>query len=211
MSSAGPIIHLVDDDVSIRTSLTRLLGAMGFTVKTYASAEEFRGRTPGPCGGCLILDLSMPGMNGLELQDALAGDADPLPILFLTGRGDVRSCALAMKAGAVDFLTKPVQRDELAAAIHRALAKDAEAREARARISALASWTAQLTPRERDVFQLVTQGKLNKQIAAILGTTVRTVKAHRAKVMRKLGADSLADLVKIAERLRSAGPDAGSR
>ncbi len=201
MNILEPVVHIVDDDESIRTSLARLLCALGYAVKTHASGNEFRNRELNGRGGCVILDLRMPGMSGLELQEAVAGDPDPLPILFLTGHGDLHSCVRAMKAGAADFLTKPVQRSELLVAVQRAVAKDAQARQARARECDLTARLDRLTPRELEVFRLVTTGKLNKQIAAALGTTVRTVKAHRAQVMRKLGAVSVAELVKFAEQL----------
>ena len=205
MNPAPGIVHVVDDDASIRTSLARLLRAAGYDVQTYASAVEFLDRKPDDRGGCVVLDLRMPGPSGLELQEAMAGDSDPLAVVFLTGNGDVRTSVRAMKAGAVDFLTKPVQRDELLSAVERALAQDRQSRQTRARQRDLGARIAALTSRERQVFSLVVLGRLNKQIAAALGTTERTIKAHRAQVMQKLGVESLAELVQIAERLNLIG------
>ena len=201
MITPEPVIHIVDDDESIRTSLARLLRALGYAVKIYASGTEFRAREADGRGGCLILDLRMPGMSGLELQEAVAGDPDPLPILFLTGHGDLHSCVRAMKGGAADFLTKPCKAPNS----WRPSRGPWPGRPGPAGAGAEADLTARLdrlTPRELEVFRLVATGKLNKQIAAALGTTVRTVKAHRGQVMRKLGAVSVAELVKFAEQLQ---------
>jgi len=197
-------IYLVDDDESLRNALQRLLVAAGYQVKAYASAGDFLLEPPeGP--GCLLLDLRMPGPSGLELQDALQRRGISLPVIFLTGHGDLPTGVRAMKAGAVDFLTKPVARDVLLNAIGRALEQDAERRAHRAGDAALRSRFAALTAREREVFELIVAGKLNKQIGDALGIAERTVKSQRASVMAKLGASNAAELGKIAAELRNLG------
>jgi RNA polymerase sigma factor (sigma-70 family) len=201
MNDPTPVVQVVDDDDSLRQALTRLLRAAGYVVRAYPSAGEFllerRLNTP----GCLVLDIQMPGPSGLDLQKALAEIADPPAIIFLSGHGDIPMSVRAMKAGAIDFLTKPVQRDVLLGAVRQAVARDQEKRLARQRHAELRARCQTLTPRERAVFQLVVSGNLNKQVAAELGMSERTVKAHRARVMEKLQADSLAELVRIAEQL----------
>jgi FixJ family two-component response regulator len=207
MTDRGPIVHVVDDDDSVRTAVQRLLQAAGYEVRGYASAGEFLlGRSDRDAPGCVVLDVRMPGPSGLDLQEALARLEVPVPIVFLTGHGDIPTSVRAMKAGAVDFLTKPVSREALLAAVRSALGRDAEARAARARVQAWHSRFASLTPREREVFAGVVAGKLNKQIAAELGTAERTVKAHRAQVMEKMQVASLAELVHVAEQLHAAVP-----
>lgn len=201
MSGERPTVYIVDDDASIRTSLTRLLRAKGYEVYTYGSAADFLARDADGRRGCVVLDLHMPGLSGLQLQEALAHDPAPLPIVFLTGHGDVRTSVRAMKSGAVDFLSKPVEQQELFAAVERALTLDLQAQQTRDQQRQRQSRLATLTQREQQVFALVVAGKLNKQIARELGITERTVKAHRAEVMRKLGAESLAELVQLADRL----------
>ena len=196
------VIHIVDDDASLRTALERLLTAAGYRVRTYASAGEFLLDPPDDTPGCLLLDLRMPGPSGLDLQEALERHEIRLPVVFQTGHGDLPTGIRAMKAGAVDFLIKPVAREPLLAAIARALDLDAERRAARAADSKLQSRFAQLTARERDVLELVVAGKLNKQIADALGIAERTVKARRAEVMAKLGVATAAELGKIAAQLR---------
>jgi FixJ family two-component response regulator len=209
MTDRGPIVHVVDDDDSVRTAVQRLLQAAGYEARGYASAGEFLlGRSDRDAPGCVVLDVRMPGPSGLDLQEALARLEVPVPIVFLTGHGDIPTSVRAMKAGAVDFLTKPVSRDALLAAVRSALARDAETRAARARVQAWHSRYASLTPREREVFAGVVAGKLNKQIAAELGTAERTVKAHRAQVMEKMQVASLAELVHVAEQLHAATPSA---
>jgi FixJ family two-component response regulator len=204
-SSRG-VVHVVDDDQSVRTALSRLLRTAHFDVRTYASAREFLER-PGDDGvGCVVLDLNMPGTSGLELQEALVRDPTALPVVFLTGHGDIPASVRAMKAGAVDFLTKPVDRGRLLSAIDVALARDVERRRQRDHMAAIQARFAALTPREQEVFDLLVTGMLNKQVGAALGTTERTVKAHRAQVLRKLGVDSVAELVRVAIALgRSSG------
>ena len=204
-ASAKETVHIVDDDESLRTAVSRLLRAAGYQVRTYASAGEFALARAEDLHGCLLLDVRMPGPSGLDLQASLTRHAEALPIIFLTGHGDVPMSVRAMKAGAVDFLTKPVQRAELLAAIETALARDASTRASRERLRTCRERRDSLTAREREVFTRVTQGQPNKQIAAELSAAERTVKAHRAQVMKKMGATSLAELVQIADDLRRAG------
>jgi len=200
--STAPLIHVVDDDASLRTALLRLLDAAGFEARGYASTGDFLLQPVPDRPGCVLLDVRMPGPSGLELQAALQSRGIALPVVFLTGHADVASSVRAMKAGAVDFLTKPVQRHTLLDALRRALARDASARTARDEAVRLRAIFATLTPRERKVFDLIAAGKLNKQIADELGIAERTVKMTRAQVMAKLGAGSAAELGGLAERLR---------
>jgi FixJ family two-component response regulator len=200
--TAPPLIHIVDDDDSLRSALQRLLAAAGYRVKAYASAGEFLLDPPADAPGCLLLDLRMPGPSGLDLQEALARHGIRLPVIFLSGHGDLATGVRAMKAGAVDFLSKPVEREPLLAAVARALERDAAQRAARGVDRDLQDRYAQLTAREREVFELVAAGRLNKQIADALGIAERTVKAQRAQVMAKLGAANAAELGRIAAQLR---------
>jgi FixJ family two-component response regulator len=195
------VVHVVDDDTGMRTGLCRLLGAAGYEARSYASAGDFLLAQPVDGPGCLLLDLRMPGPSGLELQEALAKRDDPMPIVFVTGHGDVGSSVRALKAGASDFLTKPGKRETLLAAVQSALAQNAARRAERAERSALQARYETLTGREREVLAHVVAGKLNKQIAADIGAAERTVKAHRAQVMQKMEVDSLPDLVRAASRL----------
>ena len=197
-----PVIHIVDDDGSVRTALSRLLHAGGFETRSYASAAEFLVADRDDSPGCLVLDVGLPGMSGVELQAAVARMERALPIVFLTGRGDIDMGVRAMKAGAVDFLTKPVKRDALLAAVNAALGRDNQQRARRDGLRALRGRFDKLTNREREVFMHVVSGKLNKQIAEKLGTSIRTVKAHRAQVMIKMEAGSLAELVRAADQLK---------
>jgi FixJ family two-component response regulator len=195
-----PVVHVVDDDPSLSRAVSRRLEAEGFEVVTFDSAEAFLSAlTDGP--GCVVLDLRMPGAGGLDVQEALARRADPLPVVFLTGHGDVHSSVRAMKAGAVDFLTKPVTGDELVEAVRRAIGLDESARASRRQARDLRARYARLTRREREVFALVARGLLNKQIAGELGMAERTVKAHRGRVMEKMELQSVAELALAAERL----------
>jgi FixJ family two-component response regulator len=204
MSGATPVVHVVDDDDLFRTGILRLLRAAGYEAREYASAGEFLLRPPGPdAHGCLLLDVSMPGPSGLDLQEAMSRLSLTLPVIFLTGHADVPSSVRAMKAGAADFLTKPVQRTALLAAVRSAIERDAQAISNRHDLAALRARYQLLSERERQVFEAVVSGKLNKQIAADLGAAERTVKAHRAKVMEKMAASSLADLVHSAGRLHA--------
>jgi FixJ family two-component response regulator len=197
-----PVVHVVDDDEPMRTAVARLLRATGYEVRTYASAGDFLLAPPEPVPGCLLLDLQMPGPSGLELQQALQRQPMPLPVVFLTGRGDVSSSVRAMKAGAVDFLTKPVEPADLLKAVEAALARDRSARARREGIDDVQAHYASLTARERSVFDHVVAGEPNKQIARALGITERTVKMHRAQVMAKMHAGSVAELVRSAEQLK---------
>ncbi len=198
-------VYIVDDDDSLRSALQRLLTAAGYRVTGYASAGEFLLKPPPDAPGCLLLDVRMPGPSGLDLQQALNRHGIHWPVIFLTGHGDLATGVRAMKAGAVDFLTKPVEREPLLAAIQRALAQDATRRAASALEADLRDRFEQLTPREREVFDLVVAGLLNKQIAHALGIAERTVKAQRAQVMAKLGATNAAELGRIAAELRQLG------
>jgi FixJ family two-component response regulator len=190
----------VDDDPSFRTAVTRLLRAAKYEVRGYRSASEFLDSDP--CDpGCILLDLRMPGVNGLDLQQSLAQMEGRLPIIFLTGHGDIPASVRAMKAGAVDFLTKPVERATLLRAVQNALEFDATERKSRAILRELRRSYETLTAREREVLAHVVSGKLNKQIAFDLGTSERTIKAHRGRIMDKLAIRSVAELVRIAQSL----------
>src|SRR5690242_9807978 len=195
MGATVPVIRVVDDDEAFRTAISRLLRAAGYEVRDYASAGAFLLADGGSDPGCVILDLRMPGPNGLDLQAALRKRDDALPVVFLTGHGTVPATVRAMKDGAEDFLTKPVKREVLLEAVRRALARDAERRGAGEDLRRLRERFGGLTVRERAVMELVVAGRLNKQIAAAIGASERTVKAHRARVMAKMGAASLADLI----------------
>ncbi|MBK7460929.1 MAG: response regulator transcription factor [Betaproteobacteria bacterium] len=196
-----PVIHIVDDDESVRSAMTRLLTAAGYAVRTYASAGDFLLDPPADTPGCLLLDLRMPGPSGLDLQDSLARHGVRLPVIFFSGHGDLATGIRAMKAGAVDFLTKPVESKVLLEAIASALRTDAARRTSHGAGADLLARYAQLTAREREVLQGVVAGQLNKQIAATLGIAERTVKAQRAQVMAKLGATTAAELGRIAAQL----------
>jgi FixJ family two-component response regulator len=200
--STKPLIHVVDDDESLRTAVLRLLSAAGFEACGYASTGDFLLHPLPDRPGCLLLDVRMPGPSGLDLQAALKQQGIMLPVIFLTGHADVSSSVRAMKAGAVDFLTKPVKRDILLDALRRALELDVLLRAARDEADRLRAHFASLTPREREVFDLIIAGRLNKQIAEVLGIAERTVKLQRAQVMTKLGAGSAAELGRLAEKLR---------
>jgi RNA polymerase sigma factor (sigma-70 family) len=199
--NGSPTIHVVDDDDPLRTALLRLLNAAGFAARGYTSAGEFLLQPPPDGPGCLLLDVHLPGPSGLDLQVALEHHKVTLPVVFLTGHGDVEASVRAMKAGAVDFLTKPVDKDALLDAIRRALARDSGNRAAREESERLRARFAALTPREREVFERVVVGKLNKQIADELGIAERTVKSQRAQLLAKLGVDSTAELGRLAEQL----------
>jgi FixJ family two-component response regulator len=200
MSSPAATVFVVDDELSVRQSLSRLLRAAGLNVATFASAQAFlKGYDPS-APGCLVLDLAMPGLNGLELQDALAARGGVVPIIFLTGHGDLPSGVRAMKHGAVDFLSKPVDAADLIRAVRSGIEKDQIARRVDAELTEIRQRLATLTPREYEVLRHVVSGKLNKQIAADLGTVEKTVKVHRARVMEKVQVGSLAELVRLAHR-----------
>lgn len=195
------LIHVIDDDEAIRISLNRLLQARGYNVCMYPSAEHFASAELPSAPGCILLDLDMPGLDGLQLQEHLSKSRNLLPIIFLTGSGDFESSVRAIKAGAEDFLAKPVRSEQLFNAIDRALQRYHSERQGLRDLDDLNSRFASLTPREHEVFALVAQGLLNKQIAYELGNTERTVKEQRRSVMEKMGADSLADLIVAAARL----------
>jgi FixJ family two-component response regulator len=195
------MVHVVDDDESFRKSVGRLLRACGFDVKEYESAQEFLAAGAEP--GCILLDVRMPRMGGLELQRRLAETASIMPVVFLSGHAEVPDSVTAMKAGAEDFLSKPARKTQLVDAIMRAFDRCRENSERRSKSDALHARIETLTPRERQVFALVAEGKLNKQVAYELSTTERTVKAHRQKVMSKLRVKSFAELVTFAEHLKS--------
>jgi FixJ family two-component response regulator len=198
---AEALVFVVDDDAPMRESLKNLLRSVGLRVEAFASAQEFL-RSPRPdVPGCLVLDVRLPGLSGLDLQKQMAqGDRD-MPIIFITGHGDIPMTVQAMKAGAVEFLTKPFRDQELLDAVQHALARDRRAREQRAQSDALRRRYSALTPREREVMALVVAGLLNKQIAGQLGTSEAAVKVHRQHVMAKMAAGSLATLVRMADRL----------
>jgi RNA polymerase sigma factor (sigma-70 family) len=193
----APVVHLVDDDPSVRRALGRLLAAAGHRCETHASAEAFLARRPDAGSGCAVIDLQLPGASGLDLQARLAELGETLPLIFLTGRGDIPASVRAMKGGAVDFLTKPVEAAALLAAIAAALDQGRALRAARAAEAGVDACLARLTPREREVLHMVVEGRLNKQIAADLGVAEKTIKVHRARVMQKLEVRTIADLVRL--------------
>lgn len=199
MNAISPIVHIVDDDVSFLKAISRLLAASGFTVSAHASADDFFVHLDNDAPGCVVTDLQMPELNGLDLQSALARTRNPLPLLFLTGNGDIASTVRAMRGGAEDFLEKRASKDELLDAVRRALERDAQEREARARQSSLRACFDTLTAREREVLEHVLRGRLNKQIAGDLGIHERTVKLHRTALMIKLGVRSVAALTRLAQ------------
>jgi FixJ family two-component response regulator len=203
------ILYVVDDDDAVRAALGRLLRAGGYRVAAFQSAETFLVQHDPHAHGCIVLDVAMPGLDGLALQQLLAERGSHMPVIFLTGRADVPTSVRAMKRGAFDFLTKPVDGDELFPAVARALERDLALRRADAARAATESRLSTLTAREREVLTHVMAGRLNKQIAADLGTAEKTVKVHRARGMEKMHVRSVAELVRIVERARPQSPDAG--
>jgi FixJ family two-component response regulator len=201
MSETDGLVFVVDDDAPMRASLQNLIRSVGWRVEVFASAQEFLRSTRPDVPGCLVLDVRLPGLSGLDLQQRLAEDDLAMPIIFITGHGDIPMTVQAMKAGAVAFLPKPFRDQELLDAIQQALARDRHARDQRAEMAALRRRFDALTPRQRDVMALVVAGLLNKQIAGELGTSEATVKTHSKYVMAKMRAGSLADLIRMADKL----------
>jgi FixJ family two-component response regulator len=201
MNDISPKIFLVDDDPAVLKGLARVLRSAGLEVATFNSPSDFLEQHDPSAPGCLVLDVAMPGLNGLELQAALREKGSWIPIIFLTGRGDIPMSVRAMKGGAVDFLTKPVDDERLLKAVDAALKQDRTERQSRAELDDIKERLATLTPREREVLTHVVSGQLNKQIANDLGTVEKTIKVHRARVMEKMKVNSVAELVRLTERL----------
>jgi len=210
MSPNSPIVLVVDDDISVRESLELLIRQEGLVVETFTSAQEFLARPPVSGPSCLVLDYSLPGLNGLELQKRIALDRHQMPIIFITGHGDIPMTVQAMKAGASEFLTKPFSDEVLLHAIRSALERSKAFLDRDAEVQALKARYARLTSREREVMALVVAGLPNKQVGGELGISEITVKAHRGSMMRKMKADSLPELVSIAARLRLSRPISAS-
>jgi FixJ family two-component response regulator len=193
-------VFIVDDDAGVLKGLSRLLRAHGHDVRAYLSPQEFLAQHDATIPGCAVLDVAMPGLDGLALQEALTASSSYRPVIFITGKGDIPTSVRAMKAGAVDFLTKPVSDGELLAAVARAVEQDAQSRRAHAELATIEARITTLTPREREVLTHVVAGRLNKQIAGELGTVEKTIKVHRSRMMEKLGVRTVADLVRMAEK-----------
>jgi FixJ family two-component response regulator len=206
MTEPDRVVFVIDDDASLRESLKDLIGSVGLQVRAFASAQEFLGSKRPDVPGCLVLDVRLKGLSGLDLQKRMAETGMEIPIIFITGHGDIPMTVQAMKAGAVEFLAKPFRDQDMLDAIQQALERDRKAREQRAKSEELQSGYYSLTPREREVMALVVAGLLNKQIAGELGTSEASVKVHRQHVMEKMGAGSLAELVRMADKLRIVPP-----
>jgi FixJ family two-component response regulator len=201
VEATGPIVFVVDDDLSVRDALRSLIRSVGLRCETFASAAEFLRFQRPQDPACLVLDVQLPDASGLDLVSELDAVEAPIPIIFITGHGTIPMSVRAMKAGALEFLTKPFREEDLITALHQALERDREAKRERAELAGLRVRLEKLTPREREVLTLVAEGKMNKQIAADLGTAEQTIKQHRGRVMKKLGVDSVADLVRLVERV----------
>jgi FixJ family two-component response regulator len=200
MAAEDPIVYVVDDDLSVRQALSSVVRSIGLRVETFASAAEFLPHPRSDAPSCLVLDVQLPDASGLDLVGELEA-ATPIPIIFITGHGTIPMSVRAMKAGALEFLTKPFREEDLISALRQALERDGSARRERAELAGLRVRLGKLTPREREVLALVVAGRMNKQIAAELGTAEQTIKQHRGRVMKKLGVDSVAELVRLAQRV----------
>jgi FixJ family two-component response regulator len=200
MATESPIVYVVDDDLSVRQALSSVIRSIGLRVETFASAAEFMLHSRSDSPSCLVLDVQLPDASGLDLLRELDAAEAPIPIIFITGHGTIPMSVRAMKAGALEFLTKPFREEDLIIAMQQALERDRSTRRERAEVEELRMRLEKLTPREHEVLALVVMGKMNKQIAAELGTAEQTIKQHRGRVMRKLAVDSVADLVRLVER-----------
>jgi FixJ family two-component response regulator len=211
MTNPRPIVYIVDDEPGVRSSLSSLVRSVGLEVRTFAGGVEFLESKRADAPECLVLDVRMPGVSGLDLQNQLAHSHFAIPVIFITGHGDIPLAVRAMKAGALEFFTKPFHDQDLLGAIYRAIRRSSAVRRHQAALAALRARFASLTPREGEVMEGVVEGLLNKQIAAQSGTSEKTVKAHRAQVMRKMQAQSLPDLVRMAQRLSVPAPQPSER
>jgi FixJ family two-component response regulator len=207
MVEPAPVVFVVDDDASVRRAIKRLVESVGLQVELFGSATEFMSSQRPDAAGCLVTDIRLPGISGLDLHRELVKADDEIPTIFITAHGDIPMTVRAMKAGAVEFLTKPFRDQDLLDAIQVALGRDCVRRERQAEMATLRERLESLTPREREVLPLVVSGLLNKQVAAAIGTTEATVKVHRSQLMRKMGADSLPELVRMAEKIGIPGSE----